>query len=68
VYVHGGFDGVEHLNDTWRLDLRTMGWDCLQEHDAEGTSPVPVSQHQLVNSDGKLVRIGGETSGEHRKP
>jgi hypothetical protein len=22
IYVHGGFDGVQHLEDTYRLDMR----------------------------------------------
>lgn len=30
MYVHGGFDGTQHLGDVWRLDLQAWHWEQLQ--------------------------------------
>lgn len=26
LYVHGGFDGSQHLDDVWALDFTTWAW------------------------------------------
>lgn len=59
VYLHGGFDGVQHLNDLYSLDLRTNTWTCLAPHDDE-LAHAPRSQHQLCYDSGCLVALGGE--------
>lgn len=40
VYVEGGTNDTEHLNDFWRLDLRTMTWQKLP-----GTTDKPIYFH-----------------------
>jgi hypothetical protein len=59
VVVHGGFNGVQHLGDTWLLDAKTLAWRQLHK---AGPAP-PCSNHCLLNLDDfSLLRIGGEAS------
>jgi hypothetical protein len=59
IVVHGGFNGIQHLGDTWLLDARSFTWRQLHKSD-----PAPASSnHTLVLLDDRtLLRIGGEAS------
>jgi len=64
LYVYGGFDGIQHLNDMYALDLRALTWQLLLPHAAD-RQPYPVSQHVLLPWDDKLVSLGGMSSANH---
>jgi hypothetical protein len=59
IVVHGGFNGIQHLGDTWLLDPATYTWRQLHKPD-----PAPAcSNHCLVLLEGScLLRVGGEAS------
>ncbi len=59
IVLHGGFNGVQHLGDTWLLDPSTFLWRQL--HSA---APAPPSSNHslLLLADSSLLRIGGEAS------
>jgi hypothetical protein len=65
VVVHGGFNGIQHLGDTWLLDCATLTWRQLHK-----SAPAPpCSNHCLVLlDDSSLLRIGGEASSHARCP
>ncbi|EKX43235.1 hypothetical protein GUITHDRAFT_110652 [Guillardia theta CCMP2712] len=64
LYVYGGFDGIQHLNDMYMLDLRSMTWQLLLPHAAD-RQPYPLSQHVLLPWDDKLISFGGMSSANH---
>ncbi len=59
IIVHGGFNGIQHLGDTWLLDPATYTWRQLHKPD-----PAPAcSNHCLVLLEGAcLLRVGAEAS------
>ena len=59
IVVHGGFDGIQHLGDSWLLDARSFTWRQLHKSD-----PAPASSNHalLLLDDSTLLRIGGEAS------
>eukprot|EP00802_Teleaulax_amphioxeia_P028781 Tamp_30592.p1 GENE.Tamp_30592~~Tamp_30592.p1 ORF type:complete len:190 (+),score=41.85 Tamp_30592:56-571(+) len=52
VYVYGGFDGMQYLNDLYALDMRTMKWECLLKNSSERVPP-PVSQAYMIVGGGE---------------
>jgi len=61
IVVHGGFNGVQHLGDTWLLDPSSLTWRQLH-----ASSPAPASSNHclipLPHDSSSLLRIGGEAS------
>ncbi len=59
IVLHGGFNGVEHLGDTWLLDPATFLWRQLHK----ASAAPPSSNHcLLLLHHSTLLRIGGEAS------
>jgi hypothetical protein len=59
ILLHGGFNGLQHLGDTWLLDTTSFAWRQLHKADP---AP-PCSNHCLVVlDDSSVLRIGGEAS------
>lgn len=55
-YVHGGFDGVRHLADTYRIRPGEWRWERLSP---AGPAPPPRRQHAACPADGALLVHGG---------
>ena len=59
LILHGGFNGIQHLGDTWHLNATTFAWRQLHN-----SNPAPpCSNHCLLPlHDSSFLRIGGEAS------
>lgn len=65
IYLFGGYNGSEWLNDLWKFDIESKRWTCIQE----SSDPNPVDEIDLAvggynntaddNSDG-VVRVRGK--------
>ncbi|XP_022090768.1 uncharacterized protein LOC110979356 [Acanthaster planci] len=57
IYVYGGRDGHQTLQDFWRYDVQTNIWTRLE---CGGDSPPPLHEHTMVAQRGCLFVFGGE--------
>ena len=56
VYLFGGFDGTNWMNDLHTLDLENMLWERKLTY---GTKPTPRCRHTANYLKGKLYIFGG---------
>lgn len=56
MYVFGGYNGREHLDDFHVLDIKTMTWECIH---GQGQGPSARRQHSVTVVGKHLVVYGG---------
>ncbi|CAD5116689.1 DgyrCDS5551 [Dimorphilus gyrociliatus] len=47
LFLHGGWNGVQDLDDFWMFDLRNSVWSCLSESTKLDDGPSPRSCHKM---------------------
>lgn len=47
LYLHGGWDGVQDLDDFWMFDLQSSVWTCISESTMLDGGPSPRSCHKM---------------------
>jgi N-acetylneuraminic acid mutarotase len=56
MYIFGGYDGTNRVNDLWRFDTIRNSWDLCE---FVGQAPSARHSHNMVESDGKLYILFG---------
>jgi len=48
MYLFGGFDGTQYLNDLYRFDIIKKEWKLLSKNDASDGKPLQRSDHHVI--------------------
>jgi len=48
MYLFGGFDGTQYLNDLYRFDIIKKEWKLLSKNDASAGKPLQRSDHHVI--------------------
>ena len=62
LVVFGGWNGTEHTNQMWSLDLVSFKWRKIMLNSSQQMRPTPRAGHSmnLVNGDKTIVLFGGQ--------
>jgi len=56
IFIWGGYDGSNRVNDLWRFDITRNSWHSV---DSIGAVPSPRHSHNAVEFDGKIYVVFG---------
>lgn len=56
MYIFGGYDGTNRVNDLWRFDVSRNAWSCI---DSPSALPSPRHSHSLCAHNDKLYLLFG---------
>jgi N-acetylneuraminic acid mutarotase len=57
IYIWGGYDGSNRVNDLWKFDIGRNNWSSVES--VGGTCPSPRHSHNAVEWDGKIFILFG---------